>query len=45
VEYAESVGISVGNVAYSPDSVADYTLMLMLMACGTRNPSSAGPMS
>jgi D-specific alpha-keto acid dehydrogenase len=31
VEYAESVGISVGNVAYSPDSVADYTLMLMLM--------------
>jgi D-specific alpha-keto acid dehydrogenase len=32
VEYAESVGISVENVAYSPDSVADYTLMLMLMA-------------
>jgi D-specific alpha-keto acid dehydrogenase len=32
VQYAESVGISVGNVAYSPDSVADYTLMLMLMA-------------
>ncbi|MEV7095892.1 D-isomer specific 2-hydroxyacid dehydrogenase family protein [Amycolatopsis sp. NPDC051045] len=31
VEYAESVGISVGNVAYSPDSVADYALMLMLM--------------
>jgi D-specific alpha-keto acid dehydrogenase len=31
VGYAESVGISVGNVAYSPDSVADYTLMLMLM--------------
>jgi D-specific alpha-keto acid dehydrogenase len=31
VKYAESVGISVGNVAYSPDSVADYTLMLMLM--------------
>jgi D-specific alpha-keto acid dehydrogenase len=31
VEYAESVGISVENVAYSPDSVADYTLMLMLM--------------
>ncbi|MFD0818592.1 NAD(P)-dependent oxidoreductase [Micromonospora zhanjiangensis] len=30
--YAQSVGISVGNVAYSPDSVADYTLMLMLMA-------------
>ena len=32
VEYAERVGITVGNVAYSPDSVADYTLMLMLMA-------------
>lgn len=31
VKYAESVGIAVGNVAYSPDSVADYTLMLMLM--------------
>lgn len=32
VSYAESIGISVENVAYSPDSVADYTLMLMLMA-------------
>ncbi|MEV8374555.1 D-isomer specific 2-hydroxyacid dehydrogenase family protein [Kribbella sp. NPDC056861] len=32
LEYADSVGISVGNVAYSPDGVADYTLMLMLMA-------------
>ncbi len=32
VEYAESVGIAVENVTYSPDSVADYTLMLMLMA-------------
>jgi D-specific alpha-keto acid dehydrogenase len=32
VGYAESVGIFVENVAYSPDSVADYTLMLMLMA-------------
>jgi D-specific alpha-keto acid dehydrogenase len=31
VEYARSVGISVGNVAYSPDSVADYTVMVMLM--------------
>jgi D-specific alpha-keto acid dehydrogenase len=29
--YAESVGISVENVAYSPDSVADHTLMVMLM--------------
>ena len=32
VRYAESVGIDVEGVAYSPDSVADYTLMLMLMA-------------
>ncbi|MET8687169.1 D-isomer specific 2-hydroxyacid dehydrogenase family protein [Streptomyces sp. NPDC004732] len=32
VEYAGDVGISVGNVTYSPDSVADYTLMMMLMA-------------
>jgi D-specific alpha-keto acid dehydrogenase len=31
VEYARSVGVAVENVAYSPDSVADYTLMLMLM--------------
>jgi D-specific alpha-keto acid dehydrogenase len=29
---AAKLGIGVGNVAYSPDSVADYTLMLMLMA-------------
>ncbi|QBD76315.1 D-lactate dehydrogenase VanH [Ktedonosporobacter rubrisoli] len=32
VDFAQSVGISVENVMYSPDSVADYTLMLMLMA-------------
>jgi D-specific alpha-keto acid dehydrogenase len=32
VGVAARVGISVGNVAYSPDSVGDYTLMLMLMA-------------
>jgi D-specific alpha-keto acid dehydrogenase len=32
MECAESLGISVENVVYSPDSVADYTLMLMLMA-------------
>jgi D-specific alpha-keto acid dehydrogenase len=29
---ANSLGITVENVAYSPDSVADHTLMLMLMA-------------
>ncbi|RNM13719.1 NAD(P)-dependent oxidoreductase [Nocardioides pocheonensis] len=28
---AESVGITVGTVSYSPGSVADYTLMLILM--------------
>lgn len=32
VRYAAGVGITVENVAYSPDSVADYTLMLILMA-------------
>lgn len=32
VRYAEGVGITVGNVSYSPDSVADFTVMLMLMA-------------
>lgn len=32
VEFAESLGITVGNVSYSPDSVADFTLMLMLMS-------------
>ncbi|MBW8827808.1 MAG: lactate dehydrogenase, partial [Acidobacteria bacterium] len=32
VAYAESVGIAVEGVSYSPDSVADYTLMLILMS-------------
>jgi D-specific alpha-keto acid dehydrogenase len=32
VTCAERIGLSVENVAYSPDSVADYTLMLLLMA-------------
>ncbi len=32
VAYARNVGLTVGTVGYSPDSVADYTLMLMLMA-------------
>ena len=31
-EFARSVGIMVEGVPYSPDSVADYTVMLMLMA-------------
>ncbi|MGN5631318.1 D-isomer specific 2-hydroxyacid dehydrogenase family protein [Streptomyces sp. AC154] len=32
VDYAARLGISVGNVCYSPDSVADYTVMMLLMA-------------
>ncbi|MEC3992584.1 D-isomer specific 2-hydroxyacid dehydrogenase family protein [Actinacidiphila sp. DG2A-62] len=32
VAYAERIGIAVENVSYSPDSVADHTLMLMLMS-------------
>ena len=32
VNYAQRIGMCVGNVSYSPESVADYTLMLMLMA-------------
>ncbi|GAA1502262.1 NAD(P)-dependent oxidoreductase [Nocardioides humi] len=31
VDYAASLGITVGNVDYAPDGVADYTLMLILM--------------
>lgn len=31
-EYAKSLGIGVGNVTYSPNSVAEYAVMLMLMA-------------
>jgi D-specific alpha-keto acid dehydrogenase len=31
VRYAVRLGLTVGTVAYSPDSVADYTLMLVLM--------------
>lgn len=32
-EYAKSLGIGVSNVSYPPDTVADFTLMLMLMSC------------
>jgi D-specific alpha-keto acid dehydrogenase len=38
VRYAESVGISVATVTYSPDSVADYALMLMLMTVRRAKP-------
>lgn len=31
VEYAEKIGIGVNNVSYTPDSVAEYTIMMMLM--------------
>ncbi|MFE0202952.1 D-isomer specific 2-hydroxyacid dehydrogenase family protein [Streptomyces sp. NPDC058985] len=32
VDYADRVGISVENVSYAPDGVADYTVMMLLMA-------------
>lgn len=38
MEAAERLGITIGNVAYSPDSVADYTLMLMLMSIRNAKP-------
>ena len=41
MDYAERIGLRIGNVAYSPDSVADYTLMLMLMAIRHANPLSS----
>lgn len=31
VEYAKKLGITVTNITYSPNSVADYTILLMLM--------------
>lgn len=33
VDYAKSLGMGVVNVSYSPATVADYTIMLMLMGC------------
>lgn len=33
VEYAHALGMGVTNVTYNPASVADYTIMLMLMGC------------
>lgn len=33
VAYANSIGIRATHVSYSPNSVANYTIMLMLMAC------------
>ncbi|MCD8014379.1 MAG: D-isomer specific 2-hydroxyacid dehydrogenase family protein [Lachnospiraceae bacterium] len=31
--YAKNLGIGVVHVSYSPNSVADYTIMMMLMGC------------
>jgi D-lactate dehydrogenase len=33
IEYAKSVGMGVVNISYSPASVADYTVMMILMGC------------
>ena len=33
VAYAQKIGISVAHVTYAPESVADYTIMMMLIAC------------
>ncbi len=33
IDYAKSLGIGISNVSYPPDTVADYTIMLMLMTC------------
>lgn len=33
VKYAHSIGMKVSHVVYSPNSVANFTIMLMLMAC------------
>ena len=32
LEHARKIGMGVGNVSYAPDSVADFTVMLILMA-------------
>lgn len=39
VDHAERLGIRVEGVAYSPDSVADYTVMLILMALRHARPT------
>lgn len=33
LQYAYKIGMRVSNVSYSPNSVANYTIMLILMAC------------
>lgn len=39
VEAARELGITVSNVSYGPDSVADFTLMLMLVALRKYKPA------
>lgn len=33
VSYAYSIGLRIAHVTYAPESVADYTIMMMLIAC------------
>ena len=33
IDYAHSLGMGVCHVEYAPDTVADYTVMMMLMGC------------
>ena len=33
VEYAHKIGIQIAHVSYDPNSVANYTIMMMLMGC------------
>ncbi|MBO4373634.1 MAG: lactate dehydrogenase [Lachnospiraceae bacterium] len=33
VAYAYSIGLRIAHVTYAPESVADYTIMMMLIAC------------
>ena len=33
IAYAKKIGIRVAHVTYAPESVADYTIMMMLIAC------------
>lgn len=33
INYANSLGMGISHVIYSPNSVANYTIMMMLMAC------------
>ncbi|MFI3213419.1 MAG: D-isomer specific 2-hydroxyacid dehydrogenase family protein [Eubacteriales bacterium] len=39
VDYAEKIGISVGNSSYPPTSVAEFTIMLMLVVLRNYKPS------